>query len=219
MTENNSKNQIYVEIRRAIIMGHYKPGERLKVEEIASKYQTSITPVRDALQMLQQEGLITIRPRSGYFVTHITLKELRDMFELRNILELAALEHSIQRITPEQLAELENVHAGYTDDNDESYDRYTEENRRFHYLLAEASGNQELARTLGRILDRLARFMVIRHAGKTLEETHAKIIAGLKQGDLEAATQALLDDIGDTFDISLNRILETEASAWYLDLP
>lgn len=219
MTEKKTKNQIYIEIRRAIIMGHYKPGERLKVEEIAQTYQTSISPVRDALQMLQQEGLITIRPRSGYFITRITLKELRDLFDLRNILELAALDRSVQRITPEQMAALEKVHAGFSGDDDESYDRYTEENRRFHYLLAEASGNQELAHTLGRILDRLARFMVIRHAGRTLEETHARILEALRQRDLDAARQALLNDIADTFDIALNRIMETEASEWYLEYP
>jgi len=218
MAENRSKSQIYKEIRRAIIMGHNKPGERLKVEEIAERYRTSITPVRDALQRLQQEGLVTIKARSGYFITQITLKELRDMFELRNILEMAALERSVQRVTPEQLAELETVHQGYTGDDEESYDRYTEENRRFHFYLAEASGNQELARTLGRILDRLARFMVIRHAGKTLEETHNKILEAIKDQDLESARLALLDDIEDTFDISLNRILETEAAAWHLEM-
>ena len=199
-------------------MGHRKPGERFNVEELADHYQTSITPIRDALQMLGQEGLVTIKPRSGYFVTRITLKELRDMFELRNILELAAIEQAVERITPEQLDELCSIHAGYTGDDEVSYDRYTEENRRFHYLLAEASGNQELAQTLGRLLDRLARFMVLRHAGKTMPETHAHITKALEEGEITSARQALLDDIKDTFDSSLERILETEADSWHLEI-
>lgn len=217
MPETNSKNTIYTEVRRSIIMGYRKPGERLNVEEIANTYQTSITPVRDALQHLGQEGLVTIKPRAGYFVTQITLKELRDMFELRNILEFAALERTVERITEEQFTTLYHVHAGYTGDDDESYDRYTAENQRFHYLLAEASGNQELARTLKYLLDRLARFMVLRHAGKTLEETHTRILDGLHNQDLSAARQALSDDIGNTFDISLARIMENEASVWHID--
>jgi len=81
-----TKQKIYKEIRRSIIMGHRKPGERIDVEEIARQYRTSITPLRDALQMLTQEGLVSIKPRSGYFVTRMTLKQLRDMMELRKFL-------------------------------------------------------------------------------------------------------------------------------------
>ncbi len=218
MSENISKSSIYTEVRRSIIMGHRKPGERLNVEDLAQRYQTSITPIRDALQMLSQEGLVTIKPRSGYFVTRITLKELRDMFEMRNILELAAIERTVERITQDQLAMLANVHAGYSGDGDEAYDRYTEENRNFHYLLAKASGNTELARTLGHLLDRLARFMVLRFAGKTMQDTHARVLEALKQGDPNAARQALLEDIEDTFDTSLQRIMENEADAWHVEM-
>ena len=217
MSLPNSKSKIYTEVRRSIIMGHRKPGARFNVEELADHYQTSITPIREALQMLGQEGLVTIKPRSGYFVTQMTLKELRDMFELRNILELAAIDYSVKRITLEQLQELKSIHAGYSGDDEESYDRYTEENRRFHYLLAKSSGNLELARTLGHLLDRLARFMVLRHAGKTMPETHARILDSIKKQDLPEARQMLLIDIQDTFNTSLERIMETEADSWQLE--
>lgn len=218
MPETNIKNKIYTEIRRSIIMGYRKPGERLIVEDLADSYHTSITPIRDTLQMLSQEGLVTVKPRAGYFITQITVKELRDMFEMRNILELAALERTIEHITEEQITELRDIHHGYTGDDDESYDRYTDENRHFHYSLAEASGNQELARNLGRLLDRLARFMVLRHAGKTLVETHERILDGLQKRDLLATQEALLDDIGNTFEISLERIIQTEGSAWHVEI-
>ena len=214
----NTKNKIYHEVRRSIIMGEFKTGARLNVEEIADHYQISVTHVRDALQMLNQEGLVTIKPRAGYFVTRITLKELRDMFELRNILELVAIERSIDKIDPEQILQLRNVHAGYTGDDDESYDRYTDENRCFHYLLAEASGNQELANLIGHLMDRLARFMVLRHAGKTMEESHSKIIDALEKHDLEAARKALVDDIEGTRQAALDRIIQTEAAAWHLEM-
>ena len=214
----NTKNKIYHEVRRSIIMGEFKTGARLNVEDIAEHYQISVTPVRDALQMLNQEGLVTIKPRAGYFVTRITLKELRDMFELRNILELVAIERSIDKIDPEQILQLRNVHAGYTGDDDDSYDRYTDENRCFHYLLAEASGNQELANLIGHLMDRLARFMVLRHAGKTMEESHSKIVDALEKHDLEAARKALVDDIEGTRQAALDRIIQTEAAAWHLEM-
>ncbi len=212
-----TKQKIYKEIRRSIIMGHRKPGERLDVEEIARQYNTSITPLRDALQMLTQEGLVSIKPRSGYFVTRMTLKQLRDMMELRKILELAAVERAAMRITPAQIQELRSVHAGYTGDDDVSYDRYTDENRKFHVTIAIASGNMELAEMIGRLHDRLARFMVLRHAGQSQEYTHAKIVDALERHDPEAAKRALLDDIEVSHDEIIDEILEEKADSWHVD--
>jgi GntR family transcriptional regulator, rspAB operon transcriptional repressor len=211
-----SKNKIFIELRRSIILGHRTPGERLDINDIARSYHISVTPIRDALHMLHQEGLVTIRPRSGYYVTRITLKELHDMLELRKVLELAAVEKAVHRVTPELLSELKVVHAGYSGDDDESYDRYTDENRRFHYLLAQASGNRELAETLGRLLDRLARFMVMRRAGKSQEATHTNVIAALEARDESAVRQALLDDIEASRDDIMDRVFEDEAGSWEL---
>ncbi len=213
-TSDTSKNKIHTELRRAIIMGRRKPNERLDVQELTETFGSSVTPVRDALHMLAQEGLVTIKARSGYFVAHVTLKELRDLLELREVLEVAAIERAAKRITDEQIEQLERVHAGYTGDDDESYDRYTDENRRFHYLIAEASGNAELAETLGRLLDRMARFMVLRHAGATQDRTHARIIETLRARDADAARQAMLDEIIETRDILLERIMQEQGAHW-----
>jgi DNA-binding GntR family transcriptional regulator len=209
-----SKNRIFRQLRRAIIMGHRRPGERLSVSELSQTYGGGITPVRDALQMLGQEGLVTIKPRSGYFVTRVTLKELRDLLEVREVLEVAVVERAAVRITPQLLAQLERVHAGYTGDDDESYDRYTDENRSFHYLLAQASGNETLAELLGGLHDRLARFMVLRHAGRTQEHSHARIITALRGHDVAAARQALMEEIMETREAILDRVVQDEGAAW-----
>jgi DNA-binding GntR family transcriptional regulator len=215
--DSTSRNRIYRQVRREIIMGRRKPGERLEVVDLAQHFDTSVTPVRDALQMLGNEGLVTIRPRSGYFVTRLTLKQLRDMMDLRKVLELYAVERAAVRITHEQIAELRNVHAGYTGDDDESYDRYTDENRRFHNLVAKASGNVELADTLAHLHDRLARFMVIRHAGKSQEVTHARIIDALEAHNVEAARQMMLEDIDTSRDEILDEVLNESSASWHLD--
>jgi GntR family transcriptional regulator, rspAB operon transcriptional repressor len=210
------RNRVYRQLRRAIIMGRRGPGERLSVEELCQIYGSGISPVRDALQMLGQEGLIEIKPRSGYFVASVTLKELRDLLDMREVLEIAAVERATPRITERQLAELENVHAGYTGDDDESYDRYTDENRRFHYLLGQASGNVELAESLGRLHDRLARFIVMRHAGGTQHQTHARIVAGLRARDAESARQAMLDEINESRQAILDRVMQGEGAGWQI---
>ena len=214
--KNTSKTIIYRDVRRSIIMGHQAPGERLDIDRLAGQFETSVTPVREAMQMLSHEGLVTIKPRSGYYVTKITLKNLRDMLELRRILELAAIERAALRISQAQIQVLRNVHAGYTGEDDASYDRYTDENRRLHYKLAEISGNQLLADTLGHLLDRLARFMVIRHGGKFQESTHERIVDALEAGNLDAARAALLADIDASNDAIMDAVLEDEASNWEL---
>lgn len=214
--DETTKSLIYKKLRRSIIMGNRDSGERLNVEAIADEYNTSVTPVRDALQMLSHEGLVDIKPRSGYFVKSITLKQLRDLLDVRRVLELTAIERAAVRATEEQIEEMSHVHAGYTGDDEESYDRYTDENRRFHYLLAKASGNQELAELVGSLHDRLARFMVMRRAGKTMESTHEKILEALKAQDVEAARQTLLDDIDRAHEAILDSVMEGDANSWHL---
>jgi len=214
--DNTSKSLIYKELRRSIIVGHRKPGERLEPEALAQSYGTSVTPVRDALQMLNQEGLVTIKPRSGYFVTHVTLKQLRDMLELREILETASVEQAATRITKKQLEQLEHIHAGYTGEDDESYDRYMDENRYFHYLIAQASGNQELADALGHLHDRLVRFMVMCRVGETLEPRHALVIEALRTHDAAAARQSILNEVNETREAILERVIQEEGSFWRL---
>ena len=210
---------IYQELRRSIIVGHRKPGERLDLDVLAKGYDTSVTPVRDALQMISQEGLVTIKPRSGCFVTRFTLKQLDDMLKLREILELASVELAAEKITEEQLEQLEHVHAGYTGEDDESYDRYMDENRHFHYLVAQSSGNQELAETLGRLLDKLVRFMVICRAGETLESRHALIIGALRKGDATVARQIMLNEIYETHATIFERVIQENGSSWHLKVP
>jgi DNA-binding GntR family transcriptional regulator len=213
---STSKALIYTRIRRSIIVGQRKPGERLDPEELSKSYGTSVTPVRDALQMLSQEGLVTIKPRSGYFVTHVTLKQLRDMLELREILEVASVERAAVRITQEQIEQLEHVHAGYTGEDDESYDRYMDENRRFHYLIAQASGNQKLAEILGHLHDQLVRFMVMCRVGETLEPRHALVIQALCSRDVAAARQAMLAEVNETSETILERVIQEEGAFWNL---
>ncbi|HSO26827.1 MAG TPA: GntR family transcriptional regulator [Anaerolineales bacterium] len=212
--ENTAKHRIYRTLRREVILGALRAGDRFDVEALAQRFETSVTPVRDALQMLSQEGLVTIRPRSGYFVRQVTLGELRDMLELRRILELAAIERAVLRISEAQIAELRRVHAGYSGDDDLAYERYTDENRRFHVLLAEGSGNAELAVTLGRLLDRLARFMVMRQAGRFMEDSHTQILNALAARDIVAARQAMESEIDSSHDAILDRVMREQAASW-----
>jgi DNA-binding GntR family transcriptional regulator len=214
--KDTSKDLIYSELRRAIVLGRCLPGDRLELEALARRYGTSVTPVRDALQMLAQEELVTIKPRSGYFVTHITLKQLQDMLELRKILELAAVERAATRITDEQLEELGRVHAGYAGDDDEACERYASENQRFHYLVARASGNEALADSINGLHDRLTRFMILCGTDDTMESHHGQLIKALHSRDVTVARQVLLDEIEETRRVTVERVIQQEGAFWRL---
>jgi len=214
--DGTRKNWIYADLRRSMIMGHRLPGEKIDIRELSHRYGTSITPIREALQMLHQEGLVTIKSHVGYLVTEVTLKELRDLMELREILELAAVRRAASRITSRQLQELDQVYAGYTGDDDESYARYTAENRTFHCVIAQASGNQELAEMLGHLHDRLARFMVLRHAGETMQLSHARIVDALRAHNADEACQAMRDELTETHEIVLERVIQEQGDYWAL---
>jgi DNA-binding GntR family transcriptional regulator len=213
---STSADRIYEELRRSIIVGHHGPGERLNLERLAEQYGTSVTPVREALQMLSQEGLVTPRPHAGFYVAQVTLKELRDMLELREILELASVERAAVRITDEQIEELERVHAGYTGNDETSYERYVTENRRFHYLIAQASGNQKLAEALGRLHDQLARFFVFVHTGEEVEKRHKRLIEALRTREVEVARQVIFDEVNETREITLEHIIQKDGAVWYV---
>ena len=209
-----SKNRIYKDLRRSIIMGYRESGSRLIVKDIAEHYDTSVTPIRDALQMLSQEGLVTIKPRSGYYVTALTLKRLHDLLDMRRILETAAIEKAVLRITPEQLEELRNIHAGYTGEDDASYERYTEENRKFHYLIAVASGNMLLADEVKKLHDCLARFMVAHRIGERQIRMHDRIIKALEEHDPEKARQAMADEVYPSQEAILETVMNKGADKW-----
>lgn len=217
-TGDATKYRIYKRIRAEIITGKKKPGERLSIDILKKEFGTSVTPVRDALQMLSQEDLVTIKPRSGYYITLVSLKELNDMLELRQILELAAVERAAEKISDEQIALLEKVHAGFTTDDDTNYSRYSEENKNFHYLIAQASGNHELAKQIEQLHDRLARFMIIIRSGKIMSDVHGRLINRLKAHDPAGAKKAIQKELDEARLRIMDKIMQEESGSWHLGM-
>jgi DNA-binding GntR family transcriptional regulator len=138
------------------------------------------------------------------------------MLDLREILEVAAVERAAKRITDEQLESLENVHSGYTGDDAAAWERYISENRRFHYLIAQASGNQELAEILLHLHDRLARFFVFVHSGDEMEKRHQRLIDALRTCDVKVAKQAILDEVNETRQITLEHVIQEDGASWHV---
>lgn len=139
--------EAYAELRRRILIFEIRPEERLKEEFWARRLQVSRPAVREALTRLHGEGLLVKGAKGGYFVAPMTSQDVRDIRQVREILETAALELAIDRITSEELAELEETCDDFADMVRKGYHTGAcEADRRFHQLLVETSGNSKLVR-------------------------------------------------------------------------
>jgi DNA-binding GntR family transcriptional regulator len=207
---------VYRQIRREIVTSRLKPGERLQIKEWAERFGVSATPMRDALQMLANEGLVTARSRSGFYVTRLTLGQLKDMLEMRRILEVAAVKLAAEKITAAQLRELESVHGPYTGQDPASLERYMDENRRFHYLLSLASGNRELAEAVGSLMDRMGRYMVLYGDDEAMASHHDQILGYMRNHDVQGAADAIAHHLDLTQDFIVDTLIRDEAQDWVL---
>lgn len=196
------KSQVYQDIKKDIIHGVYKGGEQLATNELADRYNISVTPVRDALNALQQEGLVEILPRIGYFVSHLTMQDIQDIFDLRSILEGASAELAAKYITEEELSYLEQIPSDYIPGDDESYLKYLVNNRNFHYHIALASRNKRLAEMVAKLLDQMQRLVFL---GIDFMDTtedimihHPHVIAALRKQDGAEARRVMVEGIETT---------------------
>jgi DNA-binding GntR family transcriptional regulator len=211
LTRKRATDEVYETLRDAILTRHFKPGERLQVDEIAAKLNVSLTPVRQAVQQLAVEGLIEIRPRSGTFVATLSLEDIEATFEVRIALECMAAEKSMSRIQPAQmkrLGELLKV-LGQAVSSDEGLRRHERANLELHQILIDASGNKRLAEiykdlnahlTIARIhaaerANERPRSAIQRRFAAEQHE-HEEIVEALRQKDLPRMQAALRQHIG-----------------------
>ena len=137
---------VYQALRQAIVSYQIHPGERLNVEELASRLGVSLTPVRGAIQQLATEGLVEIRPRSGTFVANLSVQDIEETFKIRCALECLAAEEAVRHLgTPDicRLKELlRSLHKPVRNDNDRR--QHERDNSELHQILVQASGNRRL---------------------------------------------------------------------------
>jgi len=156
------REQVYVAIKSAIIGGEFDPGRRLIEEKLAADMKTSRTPVREAIQKLEKEGLIYRLPRGGFAVKGVTEEEVEEVFGLRGILEGYAGFLATERMDENELASLEKIialeEACLLDMNTEEFIRLDGE---FHDVLYRAAKNNRLYNLLHDLRDYMYRYRVI----------------------------------------------------------
>jgi GntR family transcriptional regulator, rspAB operon transcriptional repressor len=210
MTELLS-DKIYESIRRGIFQGIYKPGEQLSVKKLAEQYGVSASPIRDALTSLKKDGLVEIISRMGCFVSRVTLREIQESYQIRIILEGASAELAAQKINEKELRYLESLPYSYIPGNLDSYLAYLEANREFHYRVALASGNTQLAEIIGSLLYKMQRqvFLGIGSGSYFNEilDAHPALIDALKRRDSAEAKRVMVEGIEHARAATLEQIM------------
>lgn len=140
---------LYLIFKEALICGIFKPGFRLKEEELADIFQVSRTPIRETIKRLENEGLVTTDHVQGTIVKKLKLDECLDTLEVLEWIRSAAIDFLRGRIPRSFLMRLE-ANLRYGEKLTDPYKRY-ENNLEFHFLLIKATGNTELIRIAERL--------------------------------------------------------------------
>ena len=147
---NNSLPQdLFNKLRDDILQNKIKPGEKLTEQRICQEYQVSRTPVREAFQKLELDGLIEIIPNRGAFVIGLTRQDIEDMYELRSAYESIAVEWAIDRMTPEEFEDMQEAFElmeFYTMKQDPT--KMLAMNTRFHQIIYNGTKNRMLQHVL-----------------------------------------------------------------------
>jgi DNA-binding GntR family transcriptional regulator len=145
---------VYRSLRDAIIRCELPPGERLVIDELARRFEVSIIPVREALRLLQSEGLVENVAHVGASVAAVSKESIHEVFTILEGLEVVATRAAAQRATPSDLTALEEIVAQMDQALREGqYERWAELNRRFHYTISRLAAMPMLQQMMERVLD------------------------------------------------------------------
>ncbi len=187
-------------ITQAIVERRLMPGTKLAEQQIADIFQVSRTLVRQALNQLSRDRLVTLEPARGAFVAQPSVEEARQVFEVRKMLEAAMIGQLATSITKAQIAQLrahlkaEREAVAHTDVSGRT--RLLAD---FHVILARMQGNEVLAQLLTDLLSRsslIALMYQSSHSAAESQAEHEAIVDALERGDKKAALKLLEAHLG-----------------------
>ena len=199
------RDVVFNTLRRAILRGELKPGERLMEIQLANKLGVSRTPIREAIRKLELEGLVLMIPRKGAEVAEITEKNLRDVLEVRGALEELAVQLACERMDKEKLKELHAAADHFREilDSDD-ITAIGEADEAFHDVIFAATDNTRLVQLLNNLREQMYRYRIEylkkKECHPQLLEEHAAIMKAIEEHDKEKATQITIRHIANQAD-------------------
>lgn len=206
LTHKPLKDEIYDALHRQIIAGKYAPGDWLRQEEIAGQMGVSMTPVREALDLLVAKGLAERVPYRGVRVREISAKDIVEAYGLRLMLEAMIAREAARYITPQQVAALQAI----MDEMDRHVDLHEmpqerQLSREFHAAIAEASRNSLLIQLYTIVSNAFPDWLLYEALYRKPElvsasvtqthDEHTAILEALKKGDADQAVKVSLDHV------------------------
>ena len=191
---------VFENMRKAIIEGVLKPGERLMEIQLSEQLGVSRTPIREAIRMLELEGLVVMLPRKGAYVANISKKDLMAILEVRVGLEGLAAYCATDRMTEDHIRMLEIIskdleEAVYKND----VETMLAKDEEFHTLIFEATGNKRLMNMMINIWETVYRFRLMYmsdySSAVNIVDEHKKIIEAFKKGRAHLAEKLAKEHI------------------------
>lgn len=194
------RDVVFKTLRQAILRGELKPGERLMEIRLANKLGVSRTPIREAIRKLELEGLVVMVPRKGAEVADITEKSLRDVLEVRKALEELSVKLACDRITEEQIEELEQAAQEFKKILKSSdITEIAEADVHFHDVIYRAAENQRLMQLLSNLSEQMYRYRIEYLKNPDVHEKllseHEEIIRNIKNHEKESAVRITCEHI------------------------
>ena len=190
---------VYEQLRRRILGGGYKPDDRLRLTELAREFNMSEMPVREALRMLQRDGLIEMHSHRGASVANLSWSRAAEIVSVRMHLEVMAVREAAKSHDKSSLADLTKILDRMDRDlTAGSAARFSTGNREFHRRLYEPGSNAVLKQEIEELWDRVWRarsqsiFEVDRPRMAAAQTEHRAILAALAKGEGEAAAKAAI---------------------------
>jgi DNA-binding GntR family transcriptional regulator len=187
------------ELKEKILSGDYKPGTRLVQDDLASKFKASRSPIREALRMLEADGLVEIKPHSGAWISELNLAEFEEMYQIRERIEPLMLRLSIPNLTTKLIKELEEVLEKLS--QAKSVEQFLKLDREFHLLTYEGANTTFLGEIVQRMWNTTQPYR--RLYSKILEQEnfnsahleHTLLMKAIKRADLDDAERILYGHI------------------------
>jgi DNA-binding GntR family transcriptional regulator len=201
-----SRRSPYEQMKNAIVVGDFAPGQLLTESALASEYDTSRTPIREALTRLEQDGLIS-RTSRGLVVRERSPGEILDIYEVRIVLEATAARVAAARRTPMDVLNLKRIskHLEQLKTDDEAI--FASENRKFHRALWQATHNEALLDLLERLDLHLVRYpaTTLARPGRWEESNieHSELVAAIEAGDSGRAGEVAARHFSEARDLRL----------------
>lgn len=198
------REEVFYTLREAILKGNLKPGTRLKEISLANELGVSRTPVRDAIRKLELEGLVVMEANKGACVAEIARQELNDVLELRRGLEELAIRKACERITDEELQNLEKAAEEFGSlVSGRDLKELAEADVHFHDVIYRASHNRRLVQLLNNLREQMYRFRMEylkdEASRKLLDAEHKEIVRAIREKDVERAHRYICQHIDNQY--------------------